>query len=86
MVGVALQGQVFGDQLQVSGTMTEGTALASIDGDTKQAVLAADPAVVDVNAIARDTSIAASTFDQIDMHGDLSGSTCTFWGVIIPSS
>jgi hypothetical protein len=66
--------------------MTEGTALSSIDGDTKQAVLAADPAVVDVNAIVRDSSIAGSTFDEVDMHGDLSGSTCTFWGVIISSS
>jgi hypothetical protein len=73
-----------GTHLQISGTSRLTGALMPIDGNNvASTATAADPSAVDFDVLARDSTIGK--FARIDAHGSFAASTCTFWGMVIPS-
>jgi hypothetical protein len=68
---------------QVSGTAYINGEVVRSDSPNFTATGSADKESTDLDVIARGTPTAS--FDRIDVHGQ-TGSPCTFWGMIIPSS
>lgn len=80
--------RIYGDNgLQASGTANAGT-VSPVDinalGTSGTQATSSGSSTADLDVIARDA--ADQPFTRIDYHGDVSGSTCTFWGTITPST
>jgi hypothetical protein len=82
-VALTVQTTGGGSTLQESGTSAGDTTVVPFDVDTGTTNFSAIAGqnTVDVNVIARDTSVG--DFARIDLHGT-AGSPCTFWGMVIP--
>jgi hypothetical protein len=73
-----------GTHLQISGTFTKAAALTPVDGNNvASTATVADAGSADFAVLARDSTIGK--FARIDAHGSFAASTCTFWGMVIPS-
>jgi hypothetical protein len=96
--GVTLSGQCSGTEvelkietagpathLQISGTSTKtALGLTPVDGNNvASTATVADASSADFAVLARDSTIGK--FARIDAHGSFAASTCTFWGMVIPS-
>ncbi len=68
--------------LQLSGTDFSEGALGAADVAGSAGSTISGPTYVDFDVLARD--ISAGKFARIDVHGSY-GSSCTFWGMSIPS-
>jgi hypothetical protein len=68
--------------LQASGTYGDGTTVVPSDRDGTTALLTSSTAISDLDVIARNNGVG--NFMRLDLHG--TGSTCHFWGMIIPTS
>ena len=77
-----------GNNLQASGTQSSNLSVSGNDVGTTPvgAVQTAGSSSVDLDVIARDKTIGP--FARIDVHGNVDSppATCTFWGMITPSS
>jgi hypothetical protein len=72
------------NNIQVSGTATNGLTLSSTDVDNiSAAVQTSDPSTVDYAVVARDKTVGP--FARLDLHAHF-GSPCTYWGMITPSA
>jgi hypothetical protein len=73
-----------GNNLQVSGTQTNGITVSAQDADNSPgAVQTADPSTADLGVVARDKTLGH--FARLDLHAHF-GSPCTYWGMITPSA
>jgi hypothetical protein len=83
-VGLKIATTSGGNNIQVSGTETNGLAVSAADVDnTAGAIQTSDPGTADFGVIARDKTVGP--FARIDVHGHF-GSPCTYWGMITPSA
>jgi hypothetical protein len=94
--GVTLSGQCSGTEvelkietagpathLQISGASTKAGTTTPVDGNNAASTATVtDASSVDFAVLARDSTIGK--FAHIDAHGTF-GSSCTFWGMVIPS-
>jgi hypothetical protein len=72
------------NNIQVSGTATNGLTVSSTDVDNiSAAVQTSDPSTVDYAVVARDKTVGP--FARLDLHAHF-GSPCTYWGMITPST
>jgi hypothetical protein len=72
------------NNIQVSGTVTNGLTVAATDVDNiSAAVQSSDPNTVDYAVVARDKTVGP--FARLDLHAHF-GSPCTYWGMITPSA
>jgi hypothetical protein len=72
------------NNIQVSGTATNGLTVSSTDVDNiSAAVQTSDPSTVDYAVVARDKTVGP--FARLDLHAHF-GSPCTYWGMITPSA
>ena len=74
-----------GNNLQASGTVSNGITVSSDDTGNSPVggMQTADPTNADFGVIARDKTVGP--FARIDVHGHF-GSPCTYWGMITPSA
>jgi hypothetical protein len=71
------------NRLEVSGTANFAESVHPVDGVDLTATEASGKGSVDFDIIAADSTIGR--FARIDVHGS-SGSPCTFWGTVTPTS
>ena len=72
--------------LQASGTSASDGSLAAVDSNNLAfLVRASGISSADLNVIARDSSVANGKFEQIQIHGEVTSTGCTVWGVIVPT-
>jgi hypothetical protein len=78
-----------GIHLQASGTFTQGTTLSTFDSDNSFTGVAENGSPVDIDVIARDSSLGGK-FARVDVHGSFvsspPGAPCDVWGMVTPAS
>jgi hypothetical protein len=83
-VGLKIATTGGGNNIQVSGTETNGLTVTAADVDNiSGATQTSDPSTADFAVIARDKTVGP--FARIDLHGHF-GSPCTYWGMITPAA
>ena len=82
-VGIRLKPTSGLSNMQISGTGSAGSTLFPQDGTGLSSALNQDPAKVDFDVIARDSTVGS--VDRLDLHGEF-GTPCTYRGMITPSN
>ena len=72
------------NDLQASGTGSEGTTLVAIDSSSGAGIVKRSPFSADEDVVAADSTIGKTV--HVDVHGDFAEPSCRFWGIVIPSS